>query len=156
MNYLFDLQVFIPVYNEEEVVNQFHERLVSVLKNLSNTYEVIYFDDGSNDETVSNLITIADSEEKVSVVQLSRNFGNQAALVAGLDMADTQMVITLDGDGQYPYGIIPQLIEKHLEGFDIVQTQHNDANTPLINRYSESFLQTDKCVGRYQDITWCS
>lgn len=140
MNNTYDLQVIVPVFNEAEVVNEFHNRLVTVLKNLSYSYMIIYVDDGSNDETASKLITIADSDEKVCVVQLSRNFGHQAALVAGLDMADARMVISMDGDGQHPPGLIPQLIKKHFEGFDIVQTQRNDENTPPIKRYSASYF----------------
>lgn len=117
------LAIVIPVYNEGEVVRQFHDRLDDVLKNLSQRAVVIYVDDGSVDETPAVLESLAASDPRVGIATLSRNFGHQAALTAGLSLADGDAIISMDGDGQNPPSLIPEMIRRAEAGYDIVQTK---------------------------------
>ena len=134
MKNLQDLQIVVPLFNEAGLIAEFNKRLVNVLDSLPYSYSIFYVDDGSNDETYLALLSIANKNNRISIIQLSRNFGHQAALCAGIDQVEARMIITMDGDGQHSPELIPMMIEKHLEGFDIVQTQRNDSGSPLIKR----------------------
>jgi polyisoprenyl-phosphate glycosyltransferase len=121
------IDLIIPVYNEEEVVQLFHQRLCEVIDRLAYGFTVIYIDDGSSDATFQRLQAISESDPRVIAIELSRNFGHQAALTAGLDHARGDYVITMDGDGEHPPELIPQMIELALAGYDIVLTQRAEA-----------------------------
>ena len=121
------LTVVVPVYNEQPALPAFHARLIGVLNTLPNACRLLYVDDGSSDETPQLLQALSLADERVRVLHLSRNFGHQAALTAGLDHADTELVITLDGDGQHPPELIPEMLRLNAAGYDIVQTQRQDA-----------------------------
>lgn len=126
------LDVIIPVYNEENAISEFHKRLIGAIDSLEESTRVIYIDDGSTDRTAEILLKIVQSDDRVCIVQLSRNFGHQAALSAGLDLADADLIMMLDGDGQHPPELIPRFIELQKKGYDVVQGQRLDNNrTPL-------------------------
>ncbi|HLD92581.1 MAG TPA: glycosyltransferase family 2 protein [Anaerolineales bacterium] len=117
------LTIVIPVYNEGEVVREFHRQLNDVIGDLRQQTAVIYIDDGSEDKTPTVLEAIAARDPKVGIVSLSRNFGHQAALTAGLSLADADAIISMDGDGQNPPNLIPEMIKRAEAGYDIVQTK---------------------------------
>jgi len=117
------IDLVIPVFNEEGVIEQFHELISSVLDGLPATFNIYFVDDGSTDGTADTLRTIAASDPRVTLLTLSRNFGHQAALTAGLDNAIGDFVISMDCDGQHPPEMIPQMIELLNQGYDIVQGQ---------------------------------
>jgi dolichol-phosphate mannosyltransferase len=117
------LSVIVPCYNEQEVITHTHDRLVSVLSGMGMTFEIIYVDDGSKDETASLLKTIQDSSEHARVIRLSRNFGHQIAVTAGLDYAEGDAVVLIDADLQDPPEVIPRMVEKWREGFEVVYGQ---------------------------------
>ena len=119
--------VVIPVFNEAGVVEQFHAQLRSVIDSLKDCFTVYYVDDGSTDGTRESLEKISAADPRVVLLELSRNFGHQAALTAGLDHALGDVVITMDGDGQHPPRMIPELLRLVEQGYDIVQTQRLDA-----------------------------
>lgn len=119
--------VVIPVYNEAGVVDQFHTQLQAVMDILHDSFTVYYVDDGSTDGTHESLEKISASDPRVVILELSRNFGHQAALTAGLDHALGDVVITMDGDGQHPPEMIPELLRLVEQGYDVVQTQRLDA-----------------------------
>ena len=119
--------IVIPVYNEAGVVEQFHTQLRAVMDILHDSFTVYYVDDGSTDGTHESLEKISSSDPRVVILELSRNFGHQAALTAGLDHALGDMVITMDGDGQHPPEMIPELLRLVEQGYDVVQTQRLDA-----------------------------
>src|SRR5688572_23780059 len=106
------IDVIVPLYNEEQVVAEFHRRLMDVVTTLRREHvvRIYYVNDGSVDATAAELAKLAADDAHVTVVELSRNFGHQAALTAGLDRADGDVVVTLDGDGQHPPELITQLI----------------------------------------------
>jgi dolichol-phosphate mannosyltransferase len=124
------VDVVIPVYNEAGVVEQTYTCLRDVVNGLPYDFRLIYVDDGSRDETVDSLRKIAASDPRVSLLMLSRNFGHQAALTAGMDAARGSIVITMDADGQHPPEIIPQMLDLIKQGYDVVQTQRLDAAQP--------------------------
>lgn len=117
------IDLVIPVYNEAGVIEQTYKQIRAVMDGLSHDFHVLFVDDGSHDGTADSLRAIADEDPRVTVLSFSRNFGHQAALTAGLDHSTGDIVISLDGDGQHPPEIIPQMIELCRQGYDIVQTQ---------------------------------
>ncbi len=120
------VDVIVPVFDEEQAVLAFHDQLCQVLDSLAFVFTIFYIDDGSTDHTVQHLQDIARQDPRVQVVELSRNFGHQAALTAGLDLAQGDLVITMDGDGQHPPALIPQMLALAQTGYEIVLTQRVD------------------------------
>ncbi len=116
------LDIVIPVFNEADGLARFHRRLEDVCNTLNVCTRFIYVNDGSRDATADILRQLAEHDPRVVGVELTRNFGHQAALSAGLSIARADFVITMDGDGQHPPELIPTLLE-HLGGdFDVVLT----------------------------------
>lgn len=124
------IAIVIPVFNEAEVLEQMHARLRAVIDSLPYRFLIYYVDDGSTDETPSILRALAAQDSRIRTLTLSRNFGHQAALTAGLDHAEGDIVISLDADGQHPPELIPEMIQLILQGYDIVQTQRLDEDQP--------------------------
>jgi glycosyltransferase involved in cell wall biosynthesis len=112
--------VVVPIYNEEQVLPEFHRELAAVLRSLGESFEILYVDDGSGDRSLEILRSLAAAEPDVRGVRLSRNFGHQVALSAGLDLAEGEAVITLDADLQDPPALIPELIARWREGAQVV------------------------------------
>jgi len=112
--------VVIPLHDEEEVLPTLYERLVAVLDSLDGPWELILVDDGSSDGTYGLAVELHGRDPRVKVVRLSRNFGHQVALSAGLDLANGEAVVTMDGDLQHPPEVIPELTARWREGYDIV------------------------------------
>ena len=117
------IDLIIPVYNEAGVVEQTYTGICEVIRRLPHRFHIFFVDDGSTDGTAESLAALRQQDEYVSVLTLARNFGHQAALTAGLDASLGDFVITLDGDGQHPPEMIPQMIELFAQGYDIVQAQ---------------------------------
>ena len=122
------VDLVIPVFNEAGVVEQTHARICAVIDALPYNFTIYYVDDGSNDGTPDSLHSLNDA--RVKVLELSRNFGHQAALTAGMDATQGDIVITMDGDGQHPPEMIPQMIDLVKGGYDVVQTQRVDQTQP--------------------------
>jgi len=120
------LSVVVPVFNEADSIRPLWDRLRPVLEGIG-TFEVIFVDDGSHDATFGLVRGLHQAEPRVRGLSLSSNFGHQVALLAGLRKAAGQLVITMDGDLQHPPELIPRLIEKQREGYDIVNTRRLDA-----------------------------
>jgi glycosyltransferase involved in cell wall biosynthesis len=119
--------IVIPIFNEENILGSFHQLLRSAIDGLSDRFSIYYVDDGSTDLTSQKLNEIASSDNRVKIVTLVRNFGHQAALTAGLDVAQGDVVITMDGDGQHPPALIPKMIALYRAGYEVVQTQRIDS-----------------------------
>jgi polyisoprenyl-phosphate glycosyltransferase len=114
------LTVVVPAYNEAAVLEIFHARLVRVLEELPLECDVLYIDDGSSDTTWQLIEGLAASDPRTGALKLSRNFGKEAALTAGLDHVDTDAAVVIDADLQDPPELIPSLVERWREGFDVV------------------------------------
>ncbi|MDP1547746.1 MAG: glycosyltransferase family 2 protein [Anaerolineales bacterium] len=117
------IDLVIPVFNESDVIGQTYADICRVVDSLPCDFQFIYVDDGSNDGTVDTLRAMAANDPRVTLLQLSRNFGHQAALTAGMDASRGDMMISMDGDGQHPPEMIPQMIALIEQGYDIVQAQ---------------------------------
>lgn len=114
------IDVVVPVFNEEACLERFHGTLSAVLDALPHRFRIIFVDDGSQDSSPAICRALAARDERVRYVRLSRNFGHQAALTAGLDVADADAVITMDSDLQHPPREIPRFIEAWENGGELV------------------------------------
>lgn len=114
------LSIVIPVYNEEENVRVIHEKLHEECQKINKTYELIFVDDGSCDDTIRMLCEIQTKDSLVRIIKLSRNHGHQIALSAGLDHAEADYTITMDADLQHPPEMIPKFLEAAEKGYEIV------------------------------------
>ncbi len=127
-----ELSVVIPLYNEEEVLDSLYARLNPVLKSLGVSYEVILVDDGSRDGTYTWISETVRKDRAFAGIRLSRNFGHQTALLAGLTEARGHFVLMMDGDLQHPPEMIPELLKQARSGFDIVYTiRMDDCSNPF-------------------------
>jgi polyisoprenyl-phosphate glycosyltransferase len=114
------LSVVVPVYNEEEVIETTCRRLTDVLEALGEPYEILFVDDGSRDRTLDILRDLCASDKRLRVISFSRNFGHQIAVTAGIDHASGRCVVLIDADLQDPPELIPELLAKWREGYDVV------------------------------------
>jgi len=114
------LSIVVPVYNEEEVLPEFHKRISKVLDQIVESAEILYVNDGSRDRSLAMLCELNETDPRVSLINLSRNFGKEIALTAGLDYSRGQAVVVIDADLQDPPELIPVLIKCWREGYDVV------------------------------------
>tara|TARA_B100001250_G_scaffold414269_1_gene451623 strand:+ start:1124 stop:2086 length:963 start_codon:yes stop_codon:yes gene_type:complete len=128
------LSVISPVYNEAENIDEFYSRVLSSTKDLNLEIEIVYVNDGSQDKTIQIINKQIEKDNRITAIDLSRNFGKEIALTAGLDHACGDAVIVIDGDLQDPPEIIPKLVEKWLHGYDVV-------NAKRIERKGEGFFK---------------
>lgn len=115
-----EVSIVIPVYNEVENLVVLYDRLVNALEEAAISFEVVFVDDGSTDESVKCLNDLSVSDKRVVVVELARNFGHQVAITAGLDFARGRGIVVMDADLQDPPEVLPQFIDKWREGHDVV------------------------------------
>lgn len=129
-----DLSVIAPVYNEEKVIVEFHKRLAAVLDSLPQTIEIIYVNDGSRDNSLAILRHLQTSDKRISIIDFSRNFGKEYAMTAGIDRSNGQAVIIIDSDLQDQPELIPQMLAKWQNGYDVVLMKR-------AKRYGETWLK---------------
>ncbi|MEJ2452507.1 MAG: glycosyltransferase family 2 protein, partial [Gammaproteobacteria bacterium] len=139
------ISVIVPVYNEQDVIGAFHARLGSVLDALPYSTEIVYINDGSSDTTLTLLEELHAQDPSVAVVDLSRNFGKEIALSAGLHMAEGDAVVVIDADLQDPPELIPELIREWENGYDVVYARRS-------KRKGESWLKRVSAAGFYRII----
>lgn len=137
------ISIVAPCYNEAGVVELFVEAILKVVDGADYDHELIFVDDGSEDETRQRLMSLADSHSQIRVVALSRNFGKEAALTAGLDHANGDAVIVMDVDLQDPPELIAAFIEKWREGYDVVYAARED-------RQADTFAKRFTAEGFYR------
>ncbi len=137
------LSVIVPVYNEESVISELHKRLAKVLDGLSMTSEIIYINDGSTDTTLEILNGFREQDERVCILDLSRNFGKELAMTAGLDHACGDAVVVIDADLQDPPELIPDMLNEWQRGYDVVYMQRR-------SRQGETWLKRFTAYGFYK------
>ncbi|HJQ16805.1 MAG TPA: glycosyltransferase family 2 protein [Allosphingosinicella sp.] len=158
------LSVIVPCFNEEEVIEHTHARLCAALTAITSSYEIIYVDDGSRDRTAELLHKIQKTSPRARVLRLSRNFGHQIAVSAGLDYAAGDAVVLIDADLQDPPEVIADMVAKWREGYHVVYGQRADRSGEsrfklwtahafyrLINRLSEVPIPLDTGDFRLMD-----
>lgn len=112
--------VIVPLYNEEEVIEESYRRLKSVMDEVGEDYELVFVNDGSRDGTMNKARELARNDSKMRIISFSRNFGHQIAITAGMDAARGQAIVVIDADLQDPPEVIPQMITKWKEGWQVV------------------------------------
>ena len=144
------LSIVVSVYNEEQALASFYQAISRILGTLAWEYELLFVDDGSQDKSAHILERLARSDEQVKVISLSRNFGHEAAMIAGLDHCRGDGVICMDADLQHPPECIPDIVDLLEQGYQVinmVRTKNEDAGLVknitslafyrLINRISD-------------------
>jgi glycosyltransferase involved in cell wall biosynthesis len=139
------LSVVVPVFNEEAVLREFHRRLGIVLDGLAAPAEIVYVNDGSQDGTMALLTALHGEDPRVAVVDLSRNFGKEIAMSAGLDHANGDAVVVIDADLQDPPELIPDMVSAFREGNDVVLMRRK-------SRARESWLKKTTARAFYRAI----
>lgn len=139
------LSVVVPAYNESPVLEEFHLRTSKVLCATGMDYEIIYIDDGSTDDTAAVLASLREDDEAVAVIELSRNFGKEVALTAGLDHANGEVVVVIDADLQDPPELISEFLREWRNGYDVVYGRRTD-------REGESWLKKSTAKWFYRVI----
>ncbi len=134
------LSILIPVYNEEENILPLVERLTQVLKKTGKVYEILFIDDGSTDGTLEVLLNVTKRNPNIKVISFSRNFGQTAALSAGIDSSKGDIIIPMDGDLQNAPEDIPLLLQKIEEGYDVVSGWRKDRKDPFFTRKLPSMI----------------
>jgi len=139
------LSIIVPVYNEQDVLHAFHERLTAALADIRYAIEVVYINDGSTDSSLDLLNELYESDPYVTLVDLSRNFGKEIAMTAGLHKAQGDAVIVIDADLQDPPEFIPQLISEWENGYDVVYARRSQ-------RKGETWLKKASAASFYRII----
>ena len=126
------VSVVVPCFNESDGIVQFHHRLSAALSRSSVYAEVIYVNDGSEDDTIDVIESLRSKDDRVGIVDLSRNFGKESALTAGIDHARGDAVIVIDADLQDPPECIPDMLDAWRNGFDVVAMKRGDRSTDTL------------------------
>ena len=144
------ISVVVPVYNEGEGLAAFHDRLSRVMYGLGESWEVIYVNDGSRDNSLLVLEALRDDDPACAIVNLSRNFGKEIAMTAGLDHARGEAVVMIDADLQDPPELIPALVEQWRAGWDMVYAQRRvrEGETWLKRATADGFYRVMQRLGR--------
>jgi polyisoprenyl-phosphate glycosyltransferase len=129
-----ELSIIVPVYNEEEVVELFLSEIMKTLNIVDKTYEIIFINDGSKDNTMEKLINLKKIYSKIRIINLSRNFGKESALTAGLDAARGNAIIPIDVDLQDPPELIIDFVKKWEEGYDVVLAKRADRTLDTVSK----------------------
>ena len=146
-----EISVFLPVYNEQDNVERLNLSLTEALEKLGRSYEVIYIDDGSTDQSMAKLREIAMRDTRVRIVSLRRNYGQTAAMSAGIDHARGQILIPMDADLQNDPADIRSLLEKLDEGYDVVSGWRKDRKDRWLTRRLPSRL-ANRLVARLSGV----
>lgn len=134
------ISILVPCYNEQESIQRFVDEISPILDAIETDYEILFVDDGSVDQTLAILSGQAEANESIRVISLSRNFGKEAALTAGLDFAAGDAVIPIDVDLQDPVGLIPLMVEKWQAGADVVIARREDRKADTLFRRATAKL----------------
>lgn len=139
-----EISIIVPLYNEEENIDYLFTRLLSVLNKLETSYEILCINDGSRDDTLKQLINHHYRNPAIKIINLSRNFGKEIALTAGIDYANGSAIIPIDADLQDPPELIEKLVAKWREGYDVVYAtrQSRQGETWLKRFTADAFYKT--------------
>jgi glycosyltransferase involved in cell wall biosynthesis len=128
------ISIVIPIHNEEPAILPLYDRLTRVMEGLGRPYEILFVDDASTDRSFDLLANLVETDVRLKVIRLRRNFGQTAALAAGFDEAQGSIIISLDGDLQHDPGDIPALLEKIDQGYDIASGWRKDRVDNAVSR----------------------
>lgn len=146
------LEIILPAHNEEGNIRPIYDAILQVLRATNYRYTILFVDDGSTDDTLSRIKELANEDSKVKYIELSRNFGHQNAIKAGLDSTHADVVIMMDCDLQHPPSLINELLNRYEQGYDIVRTKRIENETAgfIKRKASNLFYQF---LNQLSDIT---
>ncbi len=145
------ISIIVSVYNEEEVLFEFYRETIKVLLLIDNPYEIIFVNDGSVDGSRGILFKIAKDDKNVKVVHFSRNFGHEAAMIAGIDNASGDYLVCMDADLQHPPTLLPEMLRKFESGYDIINMVRTvNKSAGIIKNITSSMFY--KVINRLSDI----
>lgn len=148
-----DLSIVVPMCNEEESLGRFFEAVVPIVRNVSEAYEIICVNDGSSDRTLELLIEARQANAAIKIVDLSRRFGKEAALRAGVDHATGSAVVPMDADLQDPPDLLPELVAKWREGYNMVVGVRTDRSSDSVaKRLTASWFY--RIIGRVGGMSY--
>lgn len=136
------ISIVIPLFNEQGSLKELNEQIIKVMSTMDYSYEIIYIDDGSTDQSFEELIKIKNNNKNIILIQFRRNFGKAAALSAGFEETTGDLVITMDADLQDEPSEIPNLINKIEEGYDLVSGWKQSRKDPFIKIISSSIFNS--------------
>jgi polyisoprenyl-phosphate glycosyltransferase len=134
------ISILVPCFNEQDNIQKFYDEISPVLESLELDYEILFIDDGSVDNSLPILALLAQKVKQVKVISLSRNFGKEAALTAGMDHAEGDAVIPIDVDLQDPVDLIPQMVNKWINGAEVVIARREDRTADTLYRRTTARL----------------
>ncbi|WP_256107517.1 glycosyltransferase family 2 protein [Streptomyces sp. ODS05-4] len=144
------LSVVVPCFDESEVIDAFHTALLAALVPAHVSFEICYVDDGSSDRTVEHLRALAAADPRVRYTSFSRNFGKEAALLAGMRAAKGAAVVLMDADLQHPPELVPRMLELHRQGYDQVVAQRDRTGEGAVRKaFSRAYY---RLVRRFMDV----
>lgn len=114
------LSIVVSVYNEEAVLDKFYETILPILEGIDSDYELIFVNDGSRDASPAILDRLAMDSKKVKVIHFSRNYGHEAAMIAGIDYSSGDGIVCMDADLQHPVECIPQILDTFNQGYEVI------------------------------------
>jgi glycosyltransferase involved in cell wall biosynthesis len=126
-----DLSIIIPLYNEEDSLNELTKQIVQVLEDYNHSYEICFVDDGSTDDSLARLRSLREKNQNIKILSFRKNYGKSAALSEGFKMVSGDIIITIDADLQDDPAEIPNLIEKINDGFDLVSGWKRKRHDPI-------------------------
>ena len=143
------LTIIVPAFNENKTIEEFYARLSMAMNAIQQNYEIVFINDGSQDDTLSIMKRLQDKHGIITIVDLSRNFGKEIATTAGIDTAKGDATVIIDADLQDPPELIEKLIEKWSEGYDVVyaQRKQREGETWLKKRSAELFYRLMQKLG---------
>ncbi|MBS4027060.1 MAG: glycosyltransferase family 2 protein [Ignavibacteriales bacterium] len=130
------ISIVIPLYNEQETIPELHRRLTDAMKKVGDDYEIIFVNDNSKDNSFEVMKKFSQQDSHLKVIDLARNFGHQVAISAGIDSANGDAVILMDGDLQDPPELLPEMIAKWKSGFEVVYTMKKSRKENALKRFA--------------------
>jgi glycosyltransferase involved in cell wall biosynthesis len=146
-----DLSIIVPLYNEEESVGPMYQAIVGAVDPLGIPYEIVFVDDGSRDGTFRKAADLAEKDRRLRVVKFRRNYGQTAAMAAGIGHARGRILVTMDGDLQNDPADIPKFLEKMEEGYDIVCGWRHRRQDKLVSRKIPSII-ANRIIGKITGV----
>ena len=136
-----DYSIISPAYNEEKNIEELYCQLTKVMSKIEGEYEIIFVNDGSRDKSLEVLESLHNKDNRIKIIDFSRNFGHQIAITAGMDFVQGRAIIIMDADMQHPPEMIPEMIQKWKEGYDIVYTiRESTEDEGLFKKYSSGLF----------------
>ena len=147
-----NISIIVPCYNEEMIINIFYDTIIKIINIMQNyKFEIIFVNDGSKDNTIKEAKKLKDKDKRIAIIDFSRNFGKEAALLAGLQFSKGDAVIVMDVDLQDPPELLPELISNWEAGYDVVYTRrkNRDGEPPIRSFFAKMFY---KIINKTSDV----